>query len=49
MTSEDTLYSTLLEYVHVWYDGLNDAHEHDMHHHMYQYIETINEFSEDYE
>ena len=30
-------------HVDFWYDGLNDAHRHDMHDYVYQYIEAIND------
>ena len=49
MTLETTLYTQLHEYVHDWYDSLNDTHEHDMHEHMYAYLATISEFSDDTE
>ena len=46
MTSQETLYTNLHEYVSDWYDGLNDVHEHDLHKLMYEYIDAITEFSE---
>ena len=44
-----TTYQSLHEYVSDWYDGLNDVHEHDIHKYVYDYIDAITEFSDDYE
>ena len=33
----------LQDHVDFWYDSLNDAHEHDMHNYVYQYIEAIDD------
>jgi hypothetical protein len=45
MTSQETLYTNLHEYVSDWYDGLNDVHEHDLHKLMYEYLDAITEFT----
>ena len=31
----------LQDYVDFWYDGLNDAHRHNMHNYVYQYLDGI--------
>lgn len=49
MTLEGTLYTQLSDYVNDWYDGINDAHEHELSYLMYLYMDAIMEFSDDYE
>ena len=46
---EGTLYTQLSDYVNDWYDGINDAHEHELSYLMYLYMDAIMEFSDDYE
>ena len=31
----------LQDYVDFWYDELNDAHRHNMHNYVYQYLDSI--------
>ena len=45
----ETTYQTLHEYVHDWYDSLNDAHDHGLAGLVYMYMDAIMEFSDDYE
>ncbi len=42
----DTTYTNLHDYLSDWYDGLNDVHDHDMHKLVYEYLDTITEFSD---
>ena len=49
MTSETTLFTQLHEYIHTWYDTLNEYHDRAMHEHVYAYLATITEFSDDTE
>ena len=49
MIMSETTFQSLQEYVHDWYDSLNDAHEHALTHLVYMYMDAIMEFSDDYE
>lgn len=45
-----TIETTIIDWsesVNPWYDSLNDAHTHKLHHAYYDYIQVINE--EDYD
>ena len=33
----------MINYLHDWYDGINDCHEYAMHEAFYMYLEAIND------